>query len=186
MQYALIKINDRDFLVSANEMQSLNLFQGAIVEQAEPDEAEFPFHICYGCYMPQPGIEAPQALEDLKGSCDHWLGYIQKDMCHIIGFHEVEPMEVQRRGRSIVIPFAALVQAHDPVIEQIGHKTSVQAVTGFLRYAGMSPADNILNRRGIIALKGIERRIKDGQVSPTDWREHIDCDRAYRTALRIK
>jgi len=72
------------------------------------------------------------------------------------------------------------------VIEQIGDKASVQAVTGFLRYAGMSPATNILNRPGVIALKGIERRVKDGPVNPADWRKHIDRDRAKRTARAIK
>ena len=78
------------------------------------------------------------------------------------------------------------MQAHAPVIEQIGGKASVQAVTGFLRYAGMSPATNILNRPGVIALKGVERRVKDGPVNPADWRKHIDRDRAKRTARAIK
>lgn len=186
MQYALIEIQKRMLLIAANEMQSLDTYHDAIAEQDKPDETQHPYHVCYGCYMPQHGIDEDKALEDFKAARDHWIGYIQQEKCHIIAFHDAEPMEPERMGRAIRIPFAALVQAHAPVIEQIGGKASVQAVTGFLRYAGMSPATNILNRPGVIALKGVERRVKDGPVNPADWRKHIDRDRAKRTARAIK
>lgn len=184
-QYALIEIQKRMLLISADEMHSLNTFHDAIAEQEAPDETQ-PYHVCYGCYMPQPGIDEATALEDFKTAHDHWIGYIQDGACHIIAFHDAEPMEVEHLGRVIRIPFAALVQAHAPVIEQIGDTASAQAVTGFLRYASMSPATNILNRPGVIALKGIERRAKFGLLKPADWRKHIDRDRAGRAAGAIK
>ena len=185
MQYALIEIQKKTLLIAANEMQALDTFHDSISEQDRPHESQHPYHVCYGCYMPQHGLDEAEALEDFKAARDHWIGYIQQDKCHIIAFHDAEPMATERVGRAIRIPFAALVQAHSEVMEQIGDKASVQAVTGFLRYAEMSPATNILNRPGIIALKGIERRVKDGPVNPADWRKHIDRERAKRTARAI-
>lgn len=186
MQYALIEIQQRMLLVSAHEMQSLNTFHDAITEQDKPSGAEHPYHVCYGCYMPQPGIEEAEAMDDFEAARDHWIGYIQHDKCHIIAFHDAEPMEPKRMGRAIRIPFAALVQASAPIIKKIGDRAFVQAVTGFIRYADISPATNILNRPGIIALKNIERRVKGGPLSPADWRRHIDRARAARTALGIR
>jgi hypothetical protein len=185
MQYAMIEIKQQKLLISANEMQSLNLFRNSIADLPYLNEAEHPYHICYGCYMPQPNTDEVKALEDFKAVQDHWIGYVDQDKCYSIAFHEAEALESLHRGKRFSFPFAALIQADESVIKKIGDQASVQAVTGFLRYLDqMTPATNILNRPGIIALKGIERRLK--QVIPSDWRRHIDRDRARRTAVSIK
>lgn len=185
MQYALIEIQNEKRLVSANEVHALRTYTDAILEQDKPVETEHPYHVCYGCYLPQPGIDVAEALDDFESSRDHWLGYVEQDKCHIIAFHDAVPLEPVRRGLALTIPFAALVQANPPIIEAIGDAGTVQAVTGFLRYEDVSPANNVLNRPGIIALKGIERRVKEGQATPGNWHQHIDLARAKRTAQAI-
>ena len=197
MQYALIEIQDRKLLIDANEIQSLNEFNDSIAELETPDWSEsskgrrpfstiFPYHICYGSYMPQPGIDEKKGVEDLTFARDHFLGFVQREKCHVIALSDINVMDALPVGRTFHIPFAALVQASDFVIGEIGEKRSSRAVTGFLRYKNMSPATNILNRPGIIALKGIERRTNNEAISPENWRKYIDRDSAKRIAQKIK
>lgn len=186
MQYAVIEIQGRMLLIAANELQSLEAFGNTITDQNKIDEEQHPYTICYGSYMPQPDIDEKQAMEHFNSSIDSWIGYIDEDKCHLIDFHDAQPMEPEHRGLLTFIPFAALIQTHPEIIEKIGKKSQAQAVTGFLRFDEMSPATNILNRPGIIALKGVERRIKGEPVNKANWHKHIDWDRAMRTARTIK
>lgn len=186
MQYAIIEIQKKLLLIDASEMQSLDTFKDAIVELAKPKEDELPYYVCYGSYMPQKDIDDVNALNDFKMARDHWIATVNEDKCHIIAFHDAEPFEMERRGFARHIPFAALIQAQTPIIDRIGRKNSTQAVTSFLRYDGMTPATNVLNRRGIIALKGIENRVKNEVINPLDWKKHVDKDRAKRAARSIK
>lgn len=79
----------------------------------------------------------------------------------------------------MAVPFAALVCAPENILDQIGSRNTKSAVTAFLRYASMSPMTNILNRKGIIAFKGIERRTA---AAEDQWKSAIDEQRARRTA----
>lgn len=186
MQYALIELQGKTLLIDANEMRSLDTFNDSITELARPNEEDLPYHVCYGSYMPQRDVADGKALDDFKKAFDHWIGTINEDKCHIIAFHDAEPFEMERRGLARHIPFAALIQSQAEIIDRIGDKASVRAVTSFLRYEGISPASNILNRLGVIALKGLERRIKDGAINPRDWKNNIDRSRAIRAARSIK
>ena len=49
----------------------------------------------------------------------------------------------------------------------------------------MSPADNVLNRKGVFALQAVERRVKDG-LTLEGWDKSIDRSRAQRIARKIK
>lgn len=186
MQYALISIKDKMLLLSAHEMQALDEHLESIADMDSPQEDTHPYHLCYGSYMPQIGTNAAKAIEDFQAARDHWLGSIENDKCHIIAFHDAQEFEVQHIGNAIRIPFAALIQASEAIIEKIGNKSSVQSVTGFLRYQDMSPSTNLLNRPGIIALKGLEKRLKVNPLNLQNWRESIDHRRAERAALTIK
>lgn len=183
-QYALI--GELRLLMDAGEWQALRTFCDAIADLPGPDQNTLPYHVCYGCYLPQADIREEEAMTDLAEARDHWMGIIERDKCHLIAFCDAEAFGPRYIGLSLRIPFAALVQADPAMIERIADKKTRRAVTAFLRYANLSPATNILNRPGVFALKGVERRIKDDPITPAGWRKHIDRDRAGRTPFVIK
>lgn len=190
MQYAIVKVGNSkgekvDRLIDANELQTLELYTESFTEL--PFEEKGDFYVVYGVYWPQPGTEPGQALEDLLEARDHWLGHVSADKGYGIAFHDVEAY-VYSHGypASTKIPFSAVIQAPSEVITKIGAKNSVQAVTAFLRLQhDMTALDNIFNRRGLMAFKGIERRQRDEEVSLSNWKTFADPDRAARTAQRI-
>lgn len=193
MQYAIMKVTtesgvDADLLIDANEVQTLEIFKDTFQELPMPSE-ECPLFVCYGSYMPQPGIGADDALGHLLEARGYWLGHVHRDRGHGIGFHDVlayasVAYASEKQGKAINIPFAAAIQAEDEVIDRIGG-TSTQAVTAFLRYSTqMDALTNVLNRPGIIALKGIERRVT-GVITEENWQTFVDEERAKRTAMKI-
>lgn len=186
MQYAIIEIQQRPLLIDAAEMAAIDTYIDGIREEGRPDESRNPYYVCYGSYLPQHGTSEAKAKADFKAAFDHWIGSVKANVCHLIALHDGEMLQIEHFGRAIRIPFAALIQAHEVVIARVGDRNAKHAVTGFLRYADMSPATNIFNRPGVIALKGIERRTKSLPVDPVTWRKHIDRTRALRIARSIK
>lgn len=184
MQYALIRLKEKQFIIDAHELSALDNFRDAIHDvEPKPDE-NGPLYVAYGVYKPQPGIEWQEAMGHLLERQDVWLGHIDGEDCHTLGFHAVEPLPPVQHGMSFSIPFAALIHAHPELIEQIGDHGTTQAVTAFVRFWNISPADNIINRKGLLAFKGIERR-GTTTVTKENWRERIDIERTVRNALRI-
>ncbi|SDG94334.1 hypothetical protein SAMN05216466_106136 [Paraburkholderia phenazinium] len=183
MQYALIEFKDRWFVIDAHELQALHQHTLSITERPKPDERG-PFFIAYRLYKPQPGIDKEQARADVLQAQDMWLGHVEDDACHAIAYHAIEALPPVQQGMSFGIPFAALIQADPALIDRIADPDSSQAVTAFLRYANISPADNLLTRPGVFAFKGIERRTK-ALINLDTWRDHIDKARADRTAWQI-
>lgn len=184
MQYALIEVKEGvRRLVAASELAVLHQPNASVADGVKPPE-NGPFFIAYGCYMPQPDKSVEQAENDLNAAADHWLGFIANEQCNVIAFHEVENLPPRRLGRQLRIPFAALIQADDAVLEQV-RSGGRSAVTAFIRYsADMDALTNVLNRPGIIAFKGLERR--RGEVTKTQWRGLADAERAVRVAMDIK
>jgi hypothetical protein len=183
MQYVQIEIQSRLFLMSTREVTAVDSF-GCISDSPKPDEQTTPFVICYGAYMPQSGLSEEKALCDLLGAKGNWLGHISGPICQLIAVQDIRSFGAQKVGRMTYLRFAALIQAHESVIDEIKGGDS-QAVTGFVRYANMSPADNLLNRQGLFALKSVEHRIK-GDLTLELWDKSIDRSRVLRTAKNIK
>ncbi|HDR8943125.1 TPA: hypothetical protein QDB15_000053 [Burkholderia vietnamiensis] len=184
MRYALFTLNDKQFIVDAHEYSALNTFEDSIKDvEPKPDE-NGPLYVAYGVYKPQPGIEWQDAMGHLLERQDVWLGHIEGEHCHPLGFHAVQPLPPVPHGESFSIPFAALIHAHPELIERIGDHDSSQAVTAFVRFWDITPAHNIFERKGLLAFKGIERRGTTA-VTKENWGEHIDIERLVRTALRI-
>lgn len=185
MQIAQFNISGHKILLDVSEKHSLDNHMDSLVELEKPSEETTPFMICYGSYRPQPGISDEQAADDLLIAKDHWLGHVEGAGCHMIAFHDFEAYPVEHLGHSTRIPFAAVIQASPEIIEAIGTDKSVRAVSAFLRYEGYSVPVNVLNRPGIIALKGIEKRHGQEIITLANWREHIDAERAVRTSQKI-
>lgn len=187
MQYALITIKDKMLLLAAHEMMALEAHLDGITDMDKPQEDALPYHLCYGSYLLPQGVDGAKALEDFQAARDHWLGFVENNKCHSIAFHDAQAFEVRHIGNAIRIPFAALIQATETIIAKIGDKSSRQSVAGFLRYEqDMSPSTNILNCPGIIAFKGVEKRLKVDSLNLENWKESIDYERAKRAALTIK
>lgn len=178
MQYAVIEISGQRRLVDANELQALETHQDAITDAVE-DEDSMPLKVVYGGYKVQPELSgnADAAVLDMARSRGYQLGYIDGGLCRAIELCDFIAFEPQRRGHALDIPFAALIRTHVAMPSK-----DRQAVSAFLRYAQMSPATNILNRPGIFAFKGEERRLGGVAVTHQNWRTFIDQSRAVRAA----
>lgn len=185
MQYAIIEIASNFRLIDAAEIRAVETYGDAgIFDSPKPDVQSSPFVLCYGAYLPQHGISDERALVDLLGAKGSWLGHIAESICQLVAVQDIRSFGMQKVGRMTYLPFAALIQADESVIDRI--KANGLAVSCFLRYANQSPADNLLNRSGVFAMKAVEARIKGGDLSLGNWDKSVDRSRAIRTARKIK
>jgi hypothetical protein len=185
MQYALFRVKDRDFIVDANEVSAFDTFGDDIADtDTKPDE-DGPFYVAYGVYKPQPGITPEQGRSHLLEHQDAWLGHVDAELCHSVGLHAIEIFPATESMSMFNLPFAALIQADEFLVERIADHKRVQAVTTFARYWSISPARNIFRRNGILAMKGIEKRVKV-KIEKENWRELIDPKRAVNNANKIR
>ncbi|MDF1306285.1 DNA topoisomerase III, partial [Escherichia coli] len=81
------------------------------------------------------------------------------------------------------VPLTALIKADECIISKIASYSGF-AVTAFLRIKDQDIATNILNREGIFAFNGCERRFRH-PVSEDNWQQVISEERAIRCAKRL-
>jgi hypothetical protein len=184
MQFALFNIKDQYRLLAATEYQTLETYSlDQMVEQPEPVEREGGYTLVYGSYLPQSGVAKEKALEDLLEARDKWLSHVRGQQIHPIGLKDIEAYSVQQVGKQVRIPFSALIVASPELIRCIG-SDSAHSIAAYLKFGNTDPFFNILNRPGVIALKGVERRVKE-VLTPENWKAHTDQERAKRTASKI-
>lgn len=185
MQYVLIEIQHQFILVDTNEMHAIESYgHDGISDSPKPDEQTTPLLLCYGAYMPRHGVSDERALVDLLSAKGNWMGCITGPISQLIAVQDIRAFGMVKISRQTRIPFAALIQVHEAVIDKI-KDDDTQAITAFIRYSNMSPADNVLNRQGVFALQEVERRVKDG-LTLDGWDKFIDRTRVQRTPRRIK
>jgi hypothetical protein len=185
MQYALMEVQGKSYLVDANEMQAVE-FHGPenIADSPKPDEQASALILCYGAYLPQPGVTYEKALFDLLGAKGTWLGTIAESICHLIAVQDVRALGIVKVAGQTRIPFAILIQAHPAITDKIKGDDAL-AITGFVRYGNMSPSDNLLNRQGVFALQAVERG-GAGNLTLESWGKAIDRNRAQRISRKIR
>jgi hypothetical protein len=184
MQYAIMEVQGRKLLLDSSEAQAVDSYgHDGISDAPRPDEQAAPLVLCYGGYLPQVDIPSDRVRSDLLGAQGSWLGHISGPTCQLIAVQAVVAYEPEKVGRNSITPFAALIQAHESVLDAL--KDTARAVTAFVRYPNMSPADNLLNRHGVMSLRGIEKRIKS-ELTLLAWESSIDKSRAIRAAKSIK
>jgi hypothetical protein len=179
MQYAEFEIEGQRLMIDACEYSVL-LRRESLTEIGCPEEASV-FYLCCGAYLPRRGKTEAEAADDLRAARDHWLGCLIGRECHLFALEDVQAFGAARRGFSLAIPVAALIRAREPAPWPAGKQT--RALTCFLRYADLTPAENILNRPGVIALRIPARRL--GRNRPEGWRKLVDSGRAARAARDI-
>lgn len=186
MQYALIALGEHRILVDACELSVLNAWREyPITERDDFDEEAHDFHVCYGGYLLNPATPAADIHEKLAQQADHWLSAVTtgESACRQIGLCALRTFPLVTAGHQNIVPFAALIKADEDVIGNIAG-ASTFAVTAFLRVHDWDVATNILNRAGLYALNGVERRHKQ-PVDKTNWEQCIDAERANRIARRL-
>jgi hypothetical protein len=184
VQYALRQISDENLiLIDAAEDAVLTEHGDTIVDGKYP--ADDAFEMIYGVYMPQPGIDRFEAVTNANESIGYWLGAVRETTCHAIGLEDAVFYAPVQIGHSTRVPFAALVCIGADALAEV-RTDSVRALTCFLRFREqMTPATNILNRRGLFAFKSFDKRLS-GILTKNNWKECIDEDRVHRTAAKVR
>lgn len=176
MQYAVMEVSGKRLLIDVQEMAAIETHSEEIADAKENEET-MPLKVVYGCYKPQPGIAIAEALKMITTGLGYRHGHIDQRTCRGLEFLDVVTYTPVSRGYSMDVPFAALVRTHVEF-----PKDQERPMTFFLRYEGMNPATNILNRPGIYAITQQERRVKS--LEHENWRSSIDKSRATK-ALRL-
>ncbi|HAI5629528.1 TPA: DNA topoisomerase III, partial [Escherichia coli] len=102
--------------------------------------------------------------------------------CHSIAYYDIHTLPLISCGHQKIVPFAALIKADECIISKIASYSGF-AVTAFLRIKEWDIATNILNREGIFAFNGCERRFR--VVSKDNWQHTVSEERAIRCAKRL-
>ncbi|HDX6481078.1 TPA: DNA topoisomerase III, partial [Escherichia coli] len=98
-------------------------------------------------------------------------------------YYDIHTLPLISCGHQNIVPFAALIKADECIISKIASYSGF-AVTAFLRIKEWDIATNILNREGIFAFNGCERRFKQ-PVSEDNWQQAVSEERAIRCAKRL-
>ena len=180
MQYALLTLHARPFLIDAAELQQLQKGQH-LNEESTFEESHVDYQICYGGYLLDPTVSDENIGERLRERASLWLSTLdwRRGMVIPVKLCAISPLEMFKIGHQRVVPFAALIRANDNIIQDVAN-TATFAVTAFQRIDGW----DIANRPGIFALKGIEKRIRE-TITPDSWLKMVREERAISTARRL-
>lgn len=194
MQYALIKLENNNVLIDANEIFALNEGLKCLIESPHDEqyEAELKKYVVYGVYMPQPDFNFPKSeiKRHIEECVNNWLIHINQLEAIHIGIEDIEPFydvtitsncgHCPKPHATKNIAFAALLVA--PENFELGNGKT-QAKTAYLRWDEMDILTTLLNRKGLFSLIAAEKRFK---TPPTlsNWRNFIDSKRAVKYAQK--
>jgi hypothetical protein len=186
-QYALAKMDDRERLFDANEVKALDVHFGAIGDTPRPTDevrATWPMRLMYGAFLPQRGMSLNDATQALNDCVPKWHGWVKQDACYALGVCAVKTYPlVHSYGPRI--PVAVLLQASEDTFALMD-SMEPQAISAFVRYANLTPTENLQARPGILALKGAEKKIKTPLLMIHNWMQSIDSTRARAAAERLR
>ena len=171
MQYAII----RNRILAAEEYQAL-MQHGEDIPDQTPRAGDARLKLVYGTLKPQVGETPLQAMQDTRETLGCWYGAIRGGRCRLSTLLDIEFHEPLYRGLAVDIPFAALMRTD----LQIGLPRQ-HAIPCFVRYQGMQPADNLLDRPGILCLCRQENRPRPA-ITEAGWREAIRPERPLQCA----
>ena len=205
MQYAYMQFTkDRNFLVDARELRYIEQImdaedrqRAAELSDTAPSEekGDYRLAVVYGCYMPQADLNFPtnEKVRQVEEAVGFAMVTVQDAEVRYLTIEAVKVFDnplistcghSKELHRSQNIGFAALVQIPKEMV--IG-SASTQAVSAFLRYKEqMDLMSNVLNRKGVFALKAEEKRIPKGiTLTKENWLNYLDVNRALKTARDI-
>jgi hypothetical protein len=146
------------------------------------DENAFVWKVAYGAFLPQPDGDADALTAKMRSYEGCAFGRITPHRtCRVSEVRAMELLPAMRQARSIYLPCAVLIGT----IDEIPPSNRKPALPLFPRFADMDVLTNILNRPGILAIKGEVQKAR-GALNPDpsacDWRDFIDTRRAARIA----
>ena len=171
MQYAVVQ----NRLLAADEYRALMTHGTNIFDRVPPDR-DMSLKIVYGSLKPQVGETPLDAMDQTRETRDCWYGTVREDQCLLSTLLDIEFHKPLYRGLAVDIPFAALLRTGI----EIGHQQK-RSIPCFVRYEGMSAADNLLDRPAILCLYRQEGRPKGG-VTDSGWRDAIRPQRLLQCA----
>ena len=171
MQYVIIQ--DR---VLSTEEYSFLMTHGEGIADRVPNENELSLRLVYGALKPQVGEIPLEAIKDTQETLGCWYGAIIENQCVLSTLVDIELREPLYHGYAVDIPFAALLRTSLEVNHCRGRSTPV-----FVRYEGMTPAENLLNRPAVLCLHRCEGRLKE-PLTESGWRDSMSPERAARSA----
>ncbi len=183
MQFALIEVDDdRYVIVDAFENACLGDYKAPLPDET-CDENTFLWKVAYGAFLPQPDSDADELAAKIQSFEGCAFGRITRDRtCRLSEVRAIELFPAKRRGQSIYLPCAVLIGT----IDEIPPADRKPALPLFPRFVEqMDALTNILNRPGILAIKGevqAARKALNPDPSACDWRDFIDFHRAERIA----
>jgi hypothetical protein len=187
MQYALVDRGDgKRVIVDAVEYVCLSHYamnEDAIKDEAV-DDSLFVWKVVYGAIVGQPNIPCEKLLEYFMGFKGCGFGRIVDGVCCISEVRDFVTLEPRTIGihQYFFIPVAVLLGT----TEQIPPISKGRALTLFPRFTPkMKPLTNVLNRPGILCIRGEERHAKP-DPDADEWKNHIKPDRAIKAALACR
>lgn len=148
---------------------------GNITDETPPQDA-LRLKLVYGLFRPQPFLDTVDAVLDLYETLDCRYGTIRGDRCRISILLDIALFEPICWGEATEFPFAALMRTD---IELDSRQR--RSVPCFVRHAGMSPADNLFHRPGILLLYRQENRPR-AEITESGWRKAIRRQRPLQCA----
>jgi hypothetical protein len=183
MQFALIEVSDdRSVIIDALENACLDNFPTPVPDEAV-DESAFVWKVAYGAFLPQPASDTGAMAARMQSLAGCAFGRITANRtCRVSEVRALELFPALRRGHSVSLPCAVLIGTTDD-IPPANRKGALAFFPRFI--SQMDVLTNILNRPGILAIKGeVEeaRHVLNPNPEAGDWRQFIDAARAARIA----
>lgn len=182
MQYALMELQHKKFLIDANEYVLLNSWfkKKFTINDYETKEEEVQLKLVYGAILIQNKTDKGIVFKEINGAIGKAIGYInnEKNICELSELIDIKLFE-DCISNSFRIPFAALIKTN----LEFNNK-NYQAKSFFIRYSNMQAINNIFNRNFVMAIKRHEKRIK-GTLDINNWENFIDKERAIRVAKTV-
>ncbi|MYB35074.1 MAG: hypothetical protein F4X92_08150 [Gammaproteobacteria bacterium] len=175
MQYAIIQ----NRVLSAEEYTAL-MTHGEHIADRTPEAGGMSLQLVYGALRPQFGETPMDAMAETRRTCGCWYGTIDGERCVLSTLVDIEFHDPLFRGHAVDVPFSALL--HTDL--DIGARRN-RSIPLFVRYEGLSPAQNLLDRPAILCVCRSERRMRT-PLAESGWRNAIDSGRAAESARQCR
>ena len=175
MQYAIIQ----NRVLAAAEYTALMIHGERIIDRT-PEVGGMSLQLVYGALKPQVGETPLAAMAETRETCGSWYGTVDGGGCILSTLVDIEFHDPLFRGHAVDVPFSALL--HTDLAIGSGRSRSMPL---FVRYEGLSPAQNLLDRPAILCACRNERRLHS-PLSESGWRNRIDPGRAAESARQCR